>query len=137
MPIALISRWKLKNGCPDLLKQCLTTLAQTVLADEADTLAYSVHLTAAPPLDANRDPLNPQPGAFPLAEQTEVTFFEIYRDAQAFADHVNGPCFTAFRTKYIDYFLEDSHNPGWPQTITTFLDCESSFFRKDAGTESV
>jgi hypothetical protein len=130
--ISLISRWKLKNGCPAELLHALKRVAAEVKASEPDTLLYSVHLTAQSPLNASRQPIEPPVAPVALEEQAEVVFFEVYRDADAFARHVNGEVFTRFREDNIRYFYEDSANPGWPNTVTEFLDRKSAFFRMKA-----
>ncbi len=123
--IVLISRWKLKNGCPADLVTTLESLADKVKAAEPDTLLYSVNLQARSPLNQPSQLPAPIPGS----QQTEVDFFEIYKDAQAFAHHINGPVFTQFREQNIQHFYEDPEKPGWPNTETVFLDKQSMFVR--------
>lgn len=131
--ITLISKWKLKNGVPPDILANLTAVASKVEQSEPGTLMYLVNLPALSPLDKNRQPQCPPPKPIPPAEQKEVVFMEIYRDAQAFSDHVNGPVFTAFRKANIQYFQEDPNSPGWPLTDTDFLGRESAFIRAAAG----
>lgn len=88
---------------------------------EAGTLTYLVNVLAAPPLDGEHRRLDPPPAPIPHSQQTEITFIEVYRDARAFADHVNGPVFTSFRRDYLHHFYEDPANPGWPNTDTVFF----------------
>lgn len=130
--ITLISKWKLRNGVPNALAAALRDVAATVQAEEPRTLVYSVHLSAPSPLGPDREPLDPPPNFLPCDQQTEVVFFEVYVDADAFAAHVNGPVFTAFRKANIQYFYEDPANPGWPNTETPFIERQSAFFRSDA-----
>jgi quinol monooxygenase YgiN len=130
--ITLISKWKLRNGMPPELAEALRDVATIVQAQEPGTLVYSVHLSAASPLCADRNPLHPPPTGVPPELQTEVIFFEVYADADAFAAHVNGPIFTSFRTANIQYFYEDPANPGWPNTDTPFLERLAAFFRPEA-----
>lgn len=119
--ISLISRWPLADGCPDDLVAALKALADDVREHEPDTLLYTVHVHAPNPLDPRRRPLRPPPTPIPASRQPEVVFFEAYRDAEAFARHVDGPIFTRFRVDYLHYFVEDASNPGWPRPETSFL----------------
>jgi quinol monooxygenase YgiN len=131
--IALISKWKLRNGCPKELQTELKKLAKQVRKEEKGTLMYAVNLQAIPPLDTYNMPINPPPKSIPLEEQTEVVFIEIYKDVEAFSTHVNGPTFTKFRKTYLKYFLLDPLKPGWPLNDTEFLIRESVFIRLEAG----
>ncbi len=128
--IVLISKWKLKNGLSDELAVALKTVADHVKAAEPDTLLYSVHLPARSPLGQGMQPACPPVKPIPGDQQTEVVFFEIYKDAAAFSYHINGPTFTEFREQYIQYFYEDPDKPGWPNTQTEFLDKQSMFVRE-------
>ncbi|MCM8535778.1 MAG: antibiotic biosynthesis monooxygenase [Lentisphaeraceae bacterium] len=119
--VSLISKWQLKDGCPKDLQKLLIDIAPKVKDSEDGTLMYSVHLTAKEPSDSA--------SSCDLEKQTEVTFFEIYKDAEAFTLHVNGPVFTTFRKESLQYFKEDPNNKGWPITQTEFLNIESQFIR--------
>lgn len=130
--ITLISRWKLRNGCPPALATALRGVAAKVLAQEPGTLVYSVHLSDRPPLGHDHQPLDPPAKPLPRDQQTEVVFFEVYKDAAAFAAHVNGSAFAAFRKANLKYFYENPDNPGSPHTDTSFFDRQSAFFRPDA-----
>ncbi len=127
--ITLISRWKLRDGCSDALWKELQAVAAKVQAAEPGTLVYSVHLAAAPPLTAENEPKRPQPEAIPHDQQTEVVFFEVYADAQAFADHVNGPTFAEFLDTNRKHFYADPADPCAPNADTTFYERASAFFR--------
>lgn len=131
--ITLVSKWKLKNGAPQQLIENLKAVADKVKQSEPDTLMYLVNLPAPPPLGNNNQPQCPPPASIPPEQQKEVVFMEIYRDAEAFSRHINGPVFTAFRKANIQYFQESPANPGWPVTDTEFLARESAFIRPDAG----
>lgn len=120
--VSLISRWKLKNGCSDALKDALQGLAAKVKEHEPGTLGYAVHLDAPSLLGTSDN--KPIPGP----QQKEVVFFEAYRDSKAFHEHVNGTVFTAFLDQWRDQFRIDPKS-GWPETETTFLARESAFFR--------
>ncbi len=125
--ISLISRWPLADGCPADLVDALKALADDVRDHEPDTLLYTVHVHAPDPLDSARRPIHPPPSPIPASNQTEVVFFEVYRDADAFARHVNGPIFTRFRIDYLHCFIEDRSHPGWPETHTPFLERLAGF----------
>lgn len=127
--ITLISRWTLRDGCSPELAAVLEDLAAQVEAAEPRTLAYSVHLAAPSPLGGDQLPLVPQPSPIDLAQQTEVVFFEVYADAQAFSDHVRGPTFQAFLAAHRSAFYADPSNPDMPHADTTFYARESAFFR--------
>lgn len=130
--ISLISKWQLRNGCPRALHDALRAVAEQVKKTEQDTWMYSVHLPGRPPLNGRRQPYDPPLAPISMQQQTEVVFFEIYKDANAFSAHVNGDVFTRFRTQNINYFYENPDNPGWPLTQTQFLERESAFIRKAA-----
>ena len=128
--LALIARWPLKNGLPAELAETLTTLADAY-REEPGTLWYSVNLPAAAPLDADRQPLNPPPAPVPAADQDEIVFLEIYRDAQALSDHIYGAAFQAFRKANVHHFVEREDKPGWVDSTVTFLDPQSSLLQPD------
>lgn len=129
--ITLISKWKLKGGCPEILQRELESLAEKVMAEQ-NTLMYLVHLQSCNPLQSDQK-VNPEKAEITPDEQYEVVFFEMYRDAQAFSDHVTGPSFTSFRKNFIQYFYRDPANPEWPVTENTYLTRESGFIRPEAG----
>ncbi len=129
--ISLISKWPLKDGCPDELKYQLEHLAEKVKAEEG-TLMYIVNLQARAPLDSYEKALKPQPEPIPHEQQVEVVFLEVYRNAQAFSDHVRGEVFNAFRIKTLKYFQPDPMSEGWPITKTEFLTRQSDFIKPGA-----
>ncbi len=128
--ISLISKWQLKNGCDEDLKHALDKLAKEVYEHEADTLRYEINLSALFPLNTQNEPAQPPVASIPLAEQQQVIFVEHYKNAKAFAEHMNGPVFTKFRNKYLCHFYEDPSQAGWPATDTIFLEYEAGFDRK-------
>ncbi|KJZ51351.1 MULTISPECIES: putative quinol monooxygenase [Pseudomonas] len=132
MMITLISRWELLDGCPLDLKQALDGLAERVREKEPDTWMYMVHLQAPAPLDADNNPIEPPLPAIPLAQQTEVTFVEIYKDESAFSRHVKGSVFQSFLKEYSHYFKQDPARPGWPATLNTTLARVSGVIRDAA-----
>ncbi|XPF95916.1 ferritin-like domain-containing protein [Colwellia sp. RE-S-Sl-9] len=126
--ISLISKWQLLDGCPPELYQELNNLANKV-KEEAGTLMYLVHLQSEKPLNQESKPIIPEPSEIPLTQQTEVIFIEIYKDAQAFSDHVTGEIFNTFKDKYFKYFKPDPITKGWPLTKTEFLTRRSGFIK--------
>ena len=68
-------------------------LAEKVEAQEPGTLSYLVHVPSA------ISSLQSLPPADPLG----LLFFEIYRDANAFMDHLHGPLFKRFLEDHLDY----------------------------------
>ncbi len=127
--ITLISKWKLRNGCPPELVSALNALGKRIAAEEPGTLIYLVNLNAQYPLSGSGQPLAPPAPAIPCELQTDVTFLEAYESPAAFATHLNGEIFTGFRKKYLGYFYEDPTNPGWANTETTFLQREVTVVR--------
>lgn len=126
--ITLISRWKLRNGCPDELLVGIRAAVAAVRDAEPGTLAYTVHLGRPDPLDAAGDPIQPAPKTAE-SNQSEVVFIECYADAEAFATHLAGPAFRSFRNAYLKYFYTDPTNPDMPLAETVFLTNGASFIR--------
>jgi hypothetical protein len=91
-----------------------------VLAREPDTLTYRIH--AASP-DSGLQPLPPQ-------DRFSILFFEVYRDAQAFQAHLEGPTFTAFVRDHGDLFVPASPD-GKPYTSVDFLALHAGFTRHE------
>lgn len=114
--ISLISRWFIKPGGQDAATVALETLADAVQRSEPDTLTYLVHTPY------HRDGLQSLPPADPLS----VLFFEVYRNAEAFLHHVNGPLFTDFVTQHGGLFVAAN---GKPFTFVEFLTLRAGFNR--------
>lgn len=129
--ISLISRWKLRDGCtPELLDGIRKAVAD-VERCETGTLMYSVHLPALNPLAATgRSGTTPPP--IPPGNQPEVVFFEIYKDADAFAAHLGGAAFQNFVHRYLHCFYIDPTNPKMPLADTSYLDRQAAFIRPEA-----
>lgn len=116
-PLSLTSTWFLVPGREAEAVPELRELARQVQEKEPGTLAYLVHMPFA------------DSGAIvslPPVVRSVVTFFEIYRDPQAFLDHVNGPVFKEFVSKHGSLFLQAHGNP-W--TTVSFLHREAGFIR--------
>jgi quinol monooxygenase YgiN len=91
-----IAKWAIKPGSELQAIAALINLAEDVKNNEDNTLVYMVHI---PNLNGfNTDPK-------PL--QTEVVFFEVYRDEAALNAHINGPVFTGFVKTNGDLFEKD------------------------------
>ena len=127
--ICLISKWKLKNGVSNGLLKDIEDLVEKVQESEKNTLMYRVNFKARTPLDSYDNVLESNPGDIPHDELTEVIFLEIYEDAQAFSDHVQGEVFNDFRKKTLEHFQPDPMKEGWPLTDTEFLSFQHGFVR--------
>lgn len=123
--IALVSRWKLKNGCPAEMMAGLQELSASVKRDEPGTLLFSVNVPTGNP------PIGPPPeyavdkavsdAEWKIApdKQSEIVFFEVYRDAEAFGKHLSGP-FADFLKTYRHFFQTPWQ--GHPRPETIYLD---------------
>lgn len=126
--IALVSRWKLKNGCPPELADAVRALVASVREREEGTLVYSVNLPGPHP------PIGPPPGyeyvdgieSTPV-EATDLFFFEVYRDARAFSEHLRGPV-ADFMKNYRHHFATPWQ--GHPRPEVTYLDPQALFVRE-------
>jgi quinol monooxygenase YgiN len=127
--IALFSRWKLKDGCPPGLTKAVEDLTASVQSSEPGTLLYSVNLPAPhPPIGPPPDytvSYDPDPGQ--TSSRNELVFFEIYRDAEAFSEHLRGT-FRDFLNQHRDFFTTPWQ--GHPRPETTYLDPSSMFVRE-------
>jgi predicted enzyme related to lactoylglutathione lyase/quinol monooxygenase YgiN len=120
--VSLISRWFVKPGCGKKALAALRRAAEEVEAREPHTLTYRVHVQYA-------GDLQPLPPVDPLS----ILFFEVYRDAQAFDDHLNGPVFTTFVRDHGHLFVQAG---GKPYTTVDFLTLHAGFTRlEDAAVE--
>lgn len=126
--IALVSRWKLKNGCPPELADAVRELTAAVREKESGTIVYSVSLPGPHP------PIGPPPDyayvegieSTPV-EAAELVFFEIYRDARAFSEHLRGPI-AEFMKSYRHYFATPWQ--GHPRPEVQYLDPRALFVRE-------
>ncbi len=125
---SVVSRWKLKNGCPPELEAALEKLRTAVEDEEPGTLVYNISFLAPNP------PIGPQPDyavcddmkVVAPGDQTELVFFEIYRDAEAFSDHLRGPA-ARFMAQNREFFATPWQGRPRPETI--FLDPRHTFVR--------
>lgn len=130
--VILISRWQLRDAATAELQDTLRKLAQKVENAEEGTLVYRVHFQSRAPLDSYGKPIEPKPEPIPLELQSYVTFWEVYRDAEAFSQHVTGKVFNEFRQQTLKFFKLDPLKDGWPVTETTFFELQSGFTRNQS-----
>ncbi|HAX75432.1 MAG TPA: hypothetical protein DCY88_06295 [Cyanobacteria bacterium UBA11372] len=129
--IALVSKWKLRNGCTEELLTALEELVENTKT-ESGVLMYIVHLQAPTPIDSQGKPLSPPPPPIPLEKQEEIVFVESYENVEALSQHIQSQTFISFLESNFKYFQEDPHNPGFPQTETEFLDRRFGFIRPES-----
>lgn len=113
--VSLISRWFVKPGCGKKALAALRRAADEVQAREPGTLTYRVHVQYTGKLQS-----------LPPADPLSILFFEVYRDAEAFGDHLNGPVFTGFVRDHGHLFLQAG---GKPYTTVDFLTLHAGFTR--------
>jgi len=123
MPISLVSRWTIRAGCEPAARKALNAMAQAVRENEAGTLIYTVHL----PTRA----ADPRLISVPVPCAEEVLFFEMYRDANAFEAHVNGPIFQTFLKESGALFVAAS-GASAPFIQVEFLERLAGFVRDGA-----
>jgi uncharacterized protein len=122
--VSLISQWFIRPGCETEVIGAVTRLAADVKAQQPGTLTYLVHTHWMGDGDLQSlPPFNP----------LSLLFFEVYRDAQAFKDHVNGPLFTQFVKQYGDFFItaegKSIAEGDRPYTTVQFLSQQAGFVR--------
>ncbi|HEX9964882.1 MAG TPA: VOC family protein [Allosphingosinicella sp.] len=113
--VSLISHWFVQPGCGKKALAALREAADEVEAREPGTLTYRIHIQYAGDLQA-----------LPPADPLSIVFFEVYRDAEAFGDHLNGPVFTGFVRDHGHLFLQAG---GKPYTTVEFLTLHAGFSR--------
>src|SRR4051812_23321576 len=116
--VSLIARWFVKPGCREAALAAITEAVEQVWAREPGTLTYRVHVERA------GDDLQ----SLPPVESLSILFFEVYRDAEAFRDHLDGPVFTGFVRDHGDLFLQAG---GKPYTTVDFLTLHAGFTRRE------
>jgi quinol monooxygenase YgiN len=132
--IALLSRWKLKDGCPAELASALEELTSAVREREPGTLVYAVQLPApCPPIGPPPDyAVSNDPEVVGTADRDELVFYEVYRDPEAFSQHLRG----AVR----DFMRENRHYfftpwQGHPRPVVMYLEPQSLFVRSSLSAE--
>lgn len=126
--LALVSRWKLKNGCPPELAEAVRELTAAVRENEPGTLVYAVTLPAphpniGPPPDyAYVDGIEKKP-----VEAAELVFLEVYRDERAFSEHLRGPV-VEFMKRVRHHFATPWQ--GHPRPEVTYLDPQTLLVRE-------
>jgi quinol monooxygenase YgiN len=132
--IALLSRWKLKNGCPPEFASALENLASAVRDREPGTLVYAIHLPApCPPIGPPPDyAVSDDPEVVGSVDRNELVFFEVYRDAGAFSEHLRGAV-RDFMRENRHYF----HTPwqGHPRPQVVYLEPQSLLVRSSLTAE--
>jgi quinol monooxygenase YgiN len=128
--IALVSRWKLRDGCPPELAAGLDALVAAVRKDEPGTLFYSVSLPAPhPPIGPPPEyEVDDDPSLIKPVDPMEIVFMETYRDAHAFSEHLRGAV-VQFMTKYRDFFATPWQ--GHPRPEVTYLTPREIFARAE------
>lgn len=123
---SLTSTWTIQKGEEQPAVAALKHLAQQVEQHESGTLIYLVHT-----------PDMTQP-SLPTPSNLEVVFFEVYRDEQAFKEHVNGSIFQSFVAEHGSLFLSmppiscgDGHSVIKPFTTVEFLERKAGFIRPE------
>ena len=89
---ALLTHWKLRDGCPPQLQAAIEELTRAIESEEPGTLFYSVSLPGPyPPIGPPPEyAVSPEVVPTPPRDMNELVFFEIYRDDKAFSDHLRG-----------------------------------------------
>lgn len=127
--IALFSRWKLKNGYPAELAAEVEALGNAVRANEPGALVFTVSIPAPNP------PIGPPPEYAAVDDPslirpvpaTDLLFFEVYQDAEAFSQHLRGAA--ADFLKRNGHFFETPWQ-GHPRPEVTYLDPKSVMVRE-------
>ena len=128
--IILVSKWPLRNGLPSELVDSIKKTVDKVQQTEPGTLLYSIHNDGYNPFA--QDTAIDKNNSAGKTRQTDITFFEAYKNDQAFQDHIHGEVFTKFVKENLHYFCEDPKTPGSPKMQTQFLDRIAAFIRPQA-----
>jgi uncharacterized protein len=122
--VSLTSQWFIRPGCETEVIEAVTQLAAEVESQQPGTLTYLVHTQWTGDGDLQSlPPFNP----------LSLLFFEVYRDAQAFKDHVTGPLFTQVVQQYGDLFItaggKSIAEGDRPYTTVQFLSRRAGYVR--------
>lgn len=109
----------------------LQALAPKVEENEPDTLMYVVNLEAAFPLSKESKPVTHPPPPIPLKEQKAVIFIEMYKNSDAFSEHILGAVFQTFLNDTKDYFVPDAGTRSSTRKDTPILARQSGFVRPE------
>ncbi len=107
--IRLTSKWTLRNGLTEKLKQNLNSASELIQSEESGTLMYLVHLDET----------------HATKKETAITFIEIYKSRREYSQQNKGQVFANFREQNIEFFEEDPENPGWPAIESQVLKLDS------------
>jgi len=110
----LIAKWTILPGKETEAVAALKKLAVQVKEEEPDTLIYLVNT----PDFAQTN--------LPIPYAGTVTFFEGYKNKDAFLAHLNGPAFTGFVKAHGDLFLQSN---GQAFVIVETLKHQAGFIR--------
>jgi predicted enzyme related to lactoylglutathione lyase/quinol monooxygenase YgiN len=122
--VSLTSEWFILPGREQEVLSAVAQLALKVEQQEPSTLVYLVHHPRIDTKDLQ---------SLPPQVPQKLLFFEVYRDANAFLRHLNGPLFTQFVADYGNCFIS-AH--GSPYTTVQFLTRHAGFMRVTPITES-
>jgi quinol monooxygenase YgiN len=111
--------WTVVPGKQAEAEAALAELAREVEAKEPGTWMYLVHVP------------NRKVSSFPPQGEGAVTFLEVYRDHQAFMDHVTGPIYNGFLARHGALFL-NMYGPTLPFMIVEGLSPLAIFLRPEA-----
>jgi quinol monooxygenase YgiN len=127
--IALFSRWKLKAGYPPDLAAEVDALAAAVREREPGALVFFVSVPAPhPPIGPPPDyAVHDDPSLVAPVPATELVFFEVYQDAEAFRQHLRGAA-GEFLKRNAHFF--DTPWQGHPRPEVTYLDPQSVLVRE-------
>lgn len=126
-----VARLTIIPGNEDVVLKAAQKLAEDVRQNEPATLSYLMHT----PNVANKLN-NPKPSS------TELWTYEVYRDAEAFKQHITGPYFTGFIKSCGDKFVQAADRdvgmfPGSgvdlpiPYILATELELQAGFIRPE------
>lgn len=111
--------WTIAAGKQAEAEAALAGLAREVEAKEPNTWMYLVHVP------------DREVSSFPPQGEGAVTFIEVYRDYQAFVEHVTGPVFNGFVAANGALFL-NMYGPSLPFMMSESLDPAAIFLRPEA-----